>query len=83
MARKKHKPEEINTHLRTVEIERAKGISLELARKRSAFRFKPLFDGKKSILASMSNNSKGSKSSRLKILGSSELLQIRFLISQS
>ena len=34
MARKKHKPEEIITHLRTVEIERAKGISLELAAKK-------------------------------------------------
>jgi len=31
MARKKHKPEEIIQHLRTVEIERAKGSSLEEA----------------------------------------------------
>ena len=34
MARKKHKPEEIITHLRTVEIEQAKGASLELAAKK-------------------------------------------------
>lgn len=34
MARKKHKPEEIITHLRTVEIEQAKGVSLELASKK-------------------------------------------------
>lgn len=31
MARKKHKPEEIIQHLRTVEIERAKGTTLEEA----------------------------------------------------
>lgn len=31
MARKKHKPEEIIQHLRTVEIEKAKGTSLEEA----------------------------------------------------
>ena len=31
MARKKHKPEEIIQHLRTVEIEKAKGASLDEA----------------------------------------------------
>ena len=31
MARKKHKPEEIIQHLRTVEIEKSKGTSLDVA----------------------------------------------------
>jgi len=46
MARKKHKPEEIITHLRTVEIEQAKGASLELAAK-SAIAIARQFSGKR------------------------------------
>lgn len=34
MARKKHKPEEIIQHLRTIEIERGKGSTLEEASRR-------------------------------------------------
>ena len=84
MARKKHKPEEIITHLRTVEIEQAKGSTLEMASKKIGVSMQTIIRWRKEYAGLDVNQLKRLKeleqeNSRLKRVVADQVLDISIL----